>query len=305
MSLNFQNDLVVAISSRALFDLELENEIYEKEGLKAYAYYQIEHEDDVLKTGPGFQLVKALLRLNDKIKAKTQSKAEIIIMSRNNADTSLRIFNSLEHYGLNISRATLTGGAPISPYLSAFSTDLFLSANYDDVQNAIDSNIAAGLICTDKRLLFDTNKEIEQIRIAFDGDAVLFSDASEKIYKEKGLEAFLEYEKINARKQLPDGPFAKLLRTLSFIQRQYPAQSAPIRTALVTSRNAPAHERVIRTLRDWKVRIDEAFFLGGMDKSQVLQAFGAHIFFDDQAIHVDPASNLVPSALVPIKHKTE
>jgi 5'-nucleotidase len=219
-------------------------------------------------------------------------------MSKNSADTSLRIFNSIEHYGLNISRAALVGGLKISPYLSAFKTDLFLSANEDDVQEAINANIAAGIICSHGEFPIEPNQEIDQIRIAFDGDAVIFSDESEQIYQADGLKAFAEHEHTNAQKPLPEGPFAKLLKTISIIQQQFPKESVPIRTALVTARNAPAHERVIRTLRAWNVRIDEAFFLGGIEKSEVLKAFGANIFFDDQSVHTDPASKVVPAARV-------
>lgn len=159
---------------------------------------------------------------------------------------------------------------------------MFLSASEEDVQEAIDANIAAGLIYN---FPGDFRTDIEQIRIAFDGDAVIFSDEAEKIYKEKGLEEFLEHEKKDARKPLPEGPFAKLLKTLSYIQNESGFEKPPMRIALVTARNRPAHERVIRTLREWKVRIDEAFFLGGVEKTEILKAFGAHIFFDDQDIH--------------------
>ncbi len=299
MPIDFNHYLVVGISSRALFDLEEENRIYEQEGLEAYSKYQLEHEKDVLKPGAGFQLVRALLKLNTI--TPNRRNTEIVVMSRNSADTSLRIFNSIEHYGLDITRAALTGGAHLSPYLSAFKTDLFLSANEDDVQEAVNSNIAAAIICTHPEFLIDPGKEIGQIRIAFDGDAVLFSDASEMIYQEQGLEAFLAHEKMNVQQPLPEGPFAKLLKTLSYLQKQFPKDLSPIRTALVTARNAPAHERAILTLRAWDVRIDEAFFLGGMGKQEVLQSFGAHIFFDDQLVHIDPASKLVPSARVPYK----
>jgi len=286
--------LVIGISSRALFDLSMENEIFEKEGLERYVKYQHEHEEDILTPGTGFALVKAILQLN-KI-APDKRKTEVIIMSRNSADTSLRIFNSIEYYGLDITRAALVGGASLAPYLSAFNVDLFLSAAEDDVQAAIDANVAAGLIYSFPGSCDDN---IEQIRIAFDGDAVLFSEESEMIFQKEGLESFLDHEKRNARKVLPDGPFAKLLRTLSFLQLESKLGTPPIRTALVTARNSPAHERVIRTLRAWKVRVDEAFFLGGVEKSEVLKAFGAHIFFDDQDIHCTPASELVPVARVP------
>ncbi len=297
MPLNLEDKLVIGVSSRALFDLEAENEIFEKDGLEAYSKYQLENEKEVLKPGTAFPLVKALQNLN----ADEKYLTEIIVMSKNSADTSLRIFNSIEHYGLNISRAALVAGASISPYLPAFKTDLFLSANEADVKEAINANIASGIICDHSNLPINPEDNINQIRIAFDGDAVIFSDESERIYKEKGLQAFAEHEHKNAQNPLPEGPFAKLLKTISLIQKEFPEDKMPIRTALVTARNAPAHERVVRTLRAWDVRIDEVFFLGGIEKSEVLKAFGANIFFDDQTVHTEPASKLVPSALVPYK----
>lgn len=298
MAEKLDGKLVVGISSRALFDLEEENKIFETEGLEAYSKYQLEHENDILKPGTAFPLVKALHNLNCGEKKLT----EIIIMSKNSTSTSMRIFNSIKHYGLDITRAALVSGMSIAPYLNAFKTDLFLSASEDDVQEAIDANIAAGIICTNKGLPIDADEEIKQIRIAFDGDAVIFSDESEKIYKEQGMVAFAEHEEKNAKNPLPEGPFAKLLKTISLVQGQFEnPDEIPIRTALVTARNAPAHERVIRTLRAWNVRIDEAFFLGGIPKSEVLKAFGAHIFFDDQTVHTEPASEIVPAARVPYR----
>jgi 5'-nucleotidase len=276
--------LVVGVSSRASFDLEQENRIFEDDGLRAYSEYQLEHENDILKPGTAFPLIKALHKLN----VDGRYLTEIIIMSKNSADTSLRIFNSIEYYKLDISRAALVSGAPIAPYLNAFRTDLFLSANELDVQEAINAELP-----------IDPERNIDQIRIAFDGDAVIFSDESERIYQAEGLRAFVEHEHANAQKPLPEGPFAKLLKTISAIQKKFPKDAVPLRTALVTARNAPAHERVIRTLRAWNVRIDEAFFLGGIEKSEVLKAFGANIFFDDQTVHTDPASKLVPAARVP------
>lgn len=300
MAVNLEDKLVVGVSSRALFDLEEENKIFEKYGLEEYEKYQVENENVILKPGTAFPLIKALHNLNcgkDKL-------TEIIIMSKNSANTSLRIFNSIKKYKLDISRAALVGGATIAPYLSAFKTDLFLSADEKDVQEAINANIAAGIICNNDDLPIDAKREIEQIRIAFDGDAVIFSDESERIYQTKGLEAFAKHEMKNAQKPLPEGPFAKLLKTISVVQDKFGEdEMLPIRTALVTSRNAPAHERVIRTLRAWNVRIDEAFFLGGIEKSDVLKAFNANIFFDDQTIHTGPASKVVPSARVLTKNK--
>ena len=297
MAHDLRNKLVVGVSSRALFDLEEENRIFVEKGLDAYEAYQIAHENDTLKPGTAFPLIRALQNLN----LGEEKLTELIVMSKNSANTSLRVFNSIEHYKLDISRAALVGGASISPYLGSFKTDLFLSADEKDVQEAVNAGIAAGLICTHEGFPIDPEQKISQIRIAFDGDAVIFSDESEKIFQEKGLEAFTEHERENAKNPLPEGPFAKLLKTLSVVQKQFDETKMPIRTALVTARNAPAHERVIRTLRAWDVRINEAFFLGGIEKSEVLKSFGAHIFFDDQTVHTEPASKKVPSARVPYK----
>lgn len=302
MAYDLSNRLVIGISSRALFDLTAENDIFEKEGIDAYCRYQVEHENDLLQPGNGFSLVKALLNIN-RIPGQ-EGRVEVIVMSHNSPDTSLRVFNAIEHYGLDITRAVLASGAPLTPYLEAFKTDLYLSADEKDVQMAIDCGIAAGIICDDTISTpdIDPDDEIRQIRIAFDGDAVLFSDDSEQIYQEQGLEAFEENERKLARDPMKAGPFAKFLKTISDLQKEL-QEEAPIRTALVTARSAPSHERVIRTLRAWDVRIDEAFFLGGITKRDVLKAFGAHIFFDDQAVHTKPASEVVPSARVPYKKK--
>ncbi len=298
--------MVIGVSSRALFDLTVENEIFEKQGLEAYCRYQIEHEQDILKPGPGFRLIESLLRLNRY--SRRGRLVEVIIMSRNSPDTSLRVFNAIEHYGLDITRSVLVSGASLAPYLEAFHTDLFLSAYEDDVQSAIDSGIAAGIICTEHRAQVipwgagadrGGSREEYQIRIAFDGDAVIFTDESEMIFKEKGLGAFEENERAHAREPLAEGPFAHFLKKLSDLQRELGTECCPIRTALVTSRSAPAHERVIRTMRAWNVRVDEAFFLGGLAKRDVLKAFGAQIFFDDQLVHTFSAAQSVPSARVP------
>ena len=296
MPYDLTEPLVIGISSRALFNLEAENQIFEEKGLEAYAAYQKEHENDTLQKGSAFQLVKAFLRLN---KPGEKKMVEVIIMSKNSPDTSLRIFKSIQDYDLDITRAARVGGAEMTPYLKAFKTDLFLSAFAPDVKQAVDNSIAAGRIVTGSS---PTNGRIDQIRIAFDGDAVLFAADSERIYKKQGMAAFMEHEKSHANEPLSRGPFANFLMTLSNLQSQFKTrEESPIRTALVTSRNAPAHERAIKTLREWNVRVDEAFFLGGVSKTEILSAFGAHIFFDDQEIHTDPASEVVPSALVPYR----
>ena len=301
MPYDLSNYLVIGVSSRALFDLNRENEIYEKEGLEAYCRYQLEHENDVLKPGTGFALIEAMLSINE-IEAGVR-RTEVVIISRNSADTSLRISNSIDSYELDITRAAFTGGEPVAKYLNAFEVDLFLSATEEDVEAAVESNVAAGLIYDGPSR--NRTDPLEQIRIAFDGDAVLFSEESEMIYQQQGLEAFIEHEKLNAEKPLPEGPFAKLLKTLSFLQfdltNSTTQKTPPIRTALVTARNSPAHERVIRTLRTWNVRIDETFFLGGVPKHKILESFSPHIFFDDQHQHCEGAARVVPTARVPHK----
>ncbi len=298
MPYDLTEPLVIGISSRALFNLEEENRIFEEQGLGSYEEYQVTHENDILQKGSAFQLVKAFLNLN---KLQTDKRlVEVIITSRNSPNTSLRIFNSIQDYDLDITRAALSGGDEIVPYLKAFKTDLFLSANEADVKKAIDNDIAAGTILTGT--LQDRKKKIEQIRIAFDGDAVLFSAEAERVNQRSGLDAFMSSEQEKADIPLSKGPFANFLMTLAHIQQMFADKgTSPIRTALVTSRNAPAHERAIKTLRAWNVHIDEAFFLGGVSKKEVLSAFGAHIFFDDQHAHADPASEVVPSAVVPYR----
>jgi 5'-nucleotidase len=299
MPVSLDNLLVVGISSRALFDLEAEEAIFRTQGLEAYRRHQLDNENEILKLGAGFALVRALLKLN--VLTHNQRFVEVVIMSRNSSETSMRIFNSIDHYGLDITRAVLSGGASLAPYLQAFNVSLFLSLHEDDVQAAVNSGVASALLYQKPGNAFD---ELDQIRIAFDGDAVIFSDESERIFQTQGIEAFENHERENALKPLPEGPFARLLKALSYIQTNFKSadgRSAPIRTALVTARSSPAHERVIRTLRAWDVAIDETFFMGGVAKSDVLAAFKPHIFFDDQPGHCDRAAPLVQTGRVPLR----
>lgn len=285
--------LVVAISSRALFDLDASHRVFMEEGVDAYCRYQIEHENDVLPPGIAFPLVKKLLALSD---AETGApKVEVILLSRNSADTGLRVFNSIRHHGLRITRAAFTRGESTHRYISAFGAHLYLSASQDDVRKALEAGCAAATILPSAINLNTSG----QLRIAFDGDAVLFSDESEQIYKRDGLGAFERNERDSAREPLPGGPFKNFLTVLHQIQSWYPSEESPIRTALITARAAPAHERVIRTLRAWNVRIDEALFLGGMPKGAFLKAFGADIFFDDQHGHCESARQHVATGHVP------
>ncbi len=294
--------LVVATSSRALFDLDESHRVFEEEGVDAYHAYQIAHEEDVLEPGVAFSLVRKLLNLNEVFDGRV--KVEVVLLSRNSADTGLRVFNSIEHHGLDITRAAFTGGRSPFEYASVLGAHLFLSAEPNDVARALEAGVAAATIAPlpakEKPLEQGAGEgDFEQLRIAFDGDAVLFSDEAEQVYRREGLEAFEASEKAAARKPLEAGPFRRFLEVLHQMQSLADTGTSPIRTALVTARGAPAHERVIRTLRAWGIRIDEALFLGGMDKSAFLKAFKADIFFDDQTHHVTSASQFVPAGHVP------
>ncbi|MDD5034753.1 MAG: 5'-nucleotidase [Methylococcaceae bacterium] len=284
--------LVVAISSRTLFDLDDSHRIFTTEGKEAYCRYQVEHEDEILPPGVAFPLVRKLLAINDEL---PHPLVEVILLSRNSADTGLRVFNSIEHHRLNICRAVFTSGSSPYGYIAAFGAHLFLSANAEDVVKVLDAGYAAATIYASSSSAGST----EQLRIAFDGDAVLFSDESEQIYQAQGLAAFTENEKAEAHTPLSVGPFKNFLAALHHIQTQFVVDQSPIRTALVTARGAPAHERVVRTLRAWNIRIDEALFLGGMEKGPFLRAFGADIFFDDQKGHCESASRHVATGHVP------
>jgi 5'-nucleotidase len=287
--------LVVAISSRALFNLDESHAVFENEGVEAYCRYQVEREEIPLEPGVAFSLVKKLLALNERDPANP--RVEVILLSRNNADTGLRIFNSIKHHNLNISRAAFTRGESTHPYILAFGAQLFLSSEPSDVRKALEAGFAAATIIPSATSVAESCSV--QLRIAFDGDAVLFSDESERIYKREGLDAFESNETLAAKQPLPGGPFKNFLAMLHRIQLDYPADTSPIRTALITARGAPAHERVIRTLRAWNIRIDEALFLGGMDKGAFLKAFGADIFFDDQQKHCESARQHVATGHVP------
>jgi len=287
--------LTIAITTRALFDLEDSHTLFEREGIDAYAEHQRAHEDDILEPGIAFPLVRKLLALNVDAPADAP-RVEVILLSRNSADTGLRIFNSIQHYDLGITRATFTSGEPTWPYIKPFGTQLFLSANPDSVRRALENGVAAATIIP-ARAPAHRN---DQLRIAFDGDAVIFGDEGERLSQEGGLDAFHKHERERAHEEMTGGPFRGFLAALHDLQAAYPpGKDAPIRTALVTARSAPAHERVIRTLRAWGVRLDEALFLGGRPKGPFLDAFGADIFFDDSQHNIESARPHVAAGHVP------
>lgn len=290
---NFPEKLVIGIASRALFNLDESHLIYEQKGVEAYQEYQIQHENEILEPGIAFNLVKKLLHLNALI--PEMPLVDVILLSRNSADTGLRVFNSIQHYQLNITRAAFTSGQTPYQYVAAFGAHLFLSANPEDVRNALESGYAAATITPSTA----NNNHSAELRIAFDGDSVLFSDEAERIYQKDGLIAFTQNEQAAANKPLSGGPFKGFLAALHNIQNKFAPEQCPIRIALVTARCAPAHERVIKTLRAWKIRIDEALFLGGLKKGNFLRAFNADFYFDDQHSHCESASNHVATGHVP------
>ncbi|MDQ3206233.1 MAG: 5'-nucleotidase [Pseudomonadota bacterium] len=290
------NPLIVAISSRTLFDLEDSHTVFEAEGIDAYASFQRSHEDDLLQPGIAFPLVRKLLGLNEGSPPEAP-KVEVILISRNSADSGLRIFNSIAHHGLGIKRAAFSNGAPPFPYIRPFGADLFLSANAGDVSAALAAGVAAATLLPAKA----AQHRHDQLRIAFDGDAVIFDDEGERVSREGGLAAFAAHELQRKADPLSGGPFRGFLDALHRLQAAFPTgMESPIRTALVTARSVPAHERVIRTLREWGIRLDEALFLGGRAKGPFLDAFGADIFFDDSEHNIASArSGLIAAGHVP------
>ena len=291
MAAALDDKLVVAISSRALFNLDDSHRVYVTEGLDAFAQYQLEHEDDVLAPGDAFWFVKKLLRLNEFL---SNGGVEVILLSRNSADTGLRVFNSIEHYQLGITRAAFCGGDSPHRYVSAFNSHLFLSTDENDVADALTHGVAAATLLPSRA----SETQDQTVRIAFDGDAVLFSDEAEQVYQSAGLDAFSASEKSAARQPLRGGPFKPFLSALHRLQTNL-SDKTLVRTALVTARGAPAHERVIRTLREWDIRLDEALFLGGLKKAEFLKAFCADVFFDDQRGHCEGAREHVATGHVP------
>jgi 5'-nucleotidase len=291
MAASLEGQLVVAISSRALFDFEEENQVFEQSDDKAYMRLQLERVDQPAKPGVAFSLVKKLLAFN----TPGAQRVEVVILSRNDPVSGLRVMHSAEHYKLPIIRCTFTRGEAPWRYLRPLNANLFLSARAEDVRAALDNGFASATVATHSAHA-QTNYPHE-VRIAFDGDAVLFSDEAERVFQKSGLPAFQKHEARKAAKPLPAGPFKPLLQALHRLQ----AESTPamrIRTALVTARSAPAHERAIRTLMGWNIDVDQAMFLGGLAKGEFLREFEPDFFFDDQTGHVESAADHVPAGHV-------
>ncbi|HIF9230618.1 5'-nucleotidase [Photobacterium damselae] len=307
MPIDLTETLVVGISATALFDLSEADKIFKETNdtdpdtaIDAYRTYMLEHENEPLKDGTAMPLVKSLLNLNmHKSPEDKMPIVEVVVISRNSPETGFRVLNEIRRRELPITRSAFTAGEASSIYLDAFYVDLFLTTNEQDAQEVIDSRVCASALV--KRPPYSSeNLNESQVRFAFDADAVLFSEDSEIINQTDGLEEFWRSENEKQDIPLQEGPYANLLKKLSKVQERLPGriEYSPVKLAIMTARNSPAEMRVIKTLRSWNVYIDQAFFLGGLEKSRFLKAFRPHIFFDDQDSHLDPASGEVPSAKV-------
>ncbi len=285
MPANLDDKLVVALSSRALFDFEEENAAFDEKDPARYQKLQLERLDQPAAPGVAFPLAQKLLAFN----TAQEQKVEVVILSRNDPISGLRVFKSAEHHKLPITRGVFLRGRSPFGYLNALKADLFVSAHPDDVRLALEAGFPAARVYG--KPAGTKSAHPDEVRIAFDGDAVLFSDQAERVYQEKGLPAFEEHEKSRAGEPLPPGPLQPFLRALHLLQRNPPRdQRMRIRTALVTSRSAPAHDRAIRTLMSWDIEVDEAMFLGGLEKGPFLQVFAPDFFFDDQMTHLSSAA---------------
>lgn len=302
MAYPIEQKLVIAVASSALFQLGEADAVFRKEGIKAYEEYQRAHEKDVLAPGIAFPFVRRFLNLN-KLFPESQP-AEVVLLSRNDSDTGLRVFTSIEQYGLGIVRAAFTKGNSPFRYIPAYNVSLFLSANEDDVKDAMNSGYPAGHVLPSA---VEDEAGDDELRMAFDFDGVIADDSAEKVYQSEGLDAFYDSETANAEKSIAPGPLGDLFRKLGNIRAledEYlavdPGYHRFLKTSIVTARSAPAHRRVVNTLRSWNITVDETHFLGGMDKGRVLSVLKPHIFFDDQRHpHLDAAQAFTPSVHIP------
>ena len=301
MPFQIEQKLVVAIASSALFDLGEADRVFRQQGEDAYRRYQREHEDEVLERGVAFPFIKRLLSFN---RSPDDSPVEVVLLSRNDPDTGLRVFNSIEAYGLDITRAAFLNGNPPFRYIPDFNASIFLSANERNVEEAIMAGYPAGLVLDS--VINDDSDDVE-LRVAFDFDGVLADDSAEQVFQSDGLEAFQRSESEQADIPHDTGPVQELFVKIARLQEIEKARAATaqhyerrLKVAIITSRNAPSHKRVVTSLRAWGITVDQTFFLGGMDKSRILKTFRPHIFFDDQKLHLDSATAVAPCVHVPV-----
>ena len=296
MPVTLEGKLVVAISSRAVFDFEEENRVFERDDDAAYMALQRARLEQPAPPGVAFALVKKLLAFDADDVPEPQRRIEVVVVSRNDPVSGLRVFRSARLAGLRLERGVFTRGRTPWPYLAPLRANLFLSTNEADVRAALLAGIPAARVYSQSVLASESHPD--EIRIAFDGDAVLFSDESERVFRDRGLPAFQQHEADHAQRPLPPGPFKPLLEALHRLQREDDTRRVRIRTALVTARSAPAHERAIRTLMDWGIEVDEAMFLGGLAKGPFLREFEPDFYFDDQTGHCESAAAVGPTGHV-------
>ena len=297
-----EKKLVVGISANALFDLKKEDIIFNKKGLDAYRKIQIENKDKILQKGVAFPFIKRLLHINDVY--KEENPIEVVLLSKNSPETGIRIFNSIEHYHLDISRAVFMSGKSAYEYIPAFNICLFLSTNEIDVNLATESKFAAGRVL--KSNIVDEDDDVTELRVAFDFDGVIADDEAEKVFKNKGIEKFYEYESEHSKDALNPGPLAEFFTRLSFFQELEskkkmidPNYKKILKTSIITARSAPAHERAVNTLKKWGVAVDEMFLLGGIEKKRVLEIMKPHLYFDDHLAHLDKSIKNIPLVHIP------
>lgn len=302
MAYDVNKKLVVGVSTNALFDLQKEDNIFKQEGVEAYKKYQKDNRNVKLEKGLAFSFVRRFLNINKLF--PTEKPVDVVLLSKNSPETGLRVFNSIKEYGLDISRAAFTSGKSPFEYIPAFNISLFLSTNKDDVKNAIDKNYPAGLILNTQ--IHDDETD-DELRVAFDFDGVLASDQAERIYqKNKNLQEYHEFEQQHSNEPLEAGLLFNFLQKLSTFQKleakkylKNPDYKKVLRTAIVTARNAPSHERAINTLTSWDVSVDEMFFLGGIEKRRFLEVIKPHLFIDDQINHLDQSLIDIPLVHIP------
>lgn len=302
MAYPIDRKLVIAVSSSALFDLSESHAVFLEKGPKAYKKFQEENIDIILEKGVAFPFIKRFLSINSYF--QDQKPVEVVLLSRNSAATGRRVFRSIQHYGLDISRAAFMEGKSPFEYVPAFNASLFLSANEVDVQNAIDAGYPAGVVLPSK--VVNDDDDDQELRIAFDFDGVIADDEAESVYKNGNLNDFHAHEVAKSYIPHQPGPLADLFKKLSFMQKLEDREvernsnyKRILRTAIVTARNAPAHERVVTTLEHWGVNANEMFFLGGMAKDRVLSRLKPHMFFDDQRSHLASEAGDIPMVHIP------
>jgi 5'-nucleotidase len=301
MSFPIEDKLVIAVASSALFDLAESDAVFLRDH-NEYRKYQRENQRRILDRGVAFPFIRRFLNLNRAMRGL--NPVEVVLLSKNDTDTGLRVFKSIQHYGLDISRAAFTSGKSPFKYIPAFNVSLFLSADQSDVKAAINAGFAAGAVL---KTVFSDDENDRELRIAFDFDGVIADDEAETIYRQTGsIDNFHDSESEKAGIPHDPGPLTSLFQKLAFLQKlelkheaEHRDYKRMLRTAIVTARNAPSHERVVTTLRSWDVTVDETFFLGGIQKSRILEIFQPHIYFDDQRLHLDPSAGAVPSVHIP------